>query len=164
MTSARPTMRDRAPANTSDREIVVTRVFDAPRSLVFKAWTDPKHLAQWYGPNGFSITTYEMEFKPGGIWRFVMHSPDGRDYQNKVVYVEIAEPERLIYDHVSGPQFRMTVTFADDGGRTKLTAQMLFESVALRDKTVKEFGAIEGLKQTIGRLGEYVIRMEESRQ
>jgi uncharacterized protein YndB with AHSA1/START domain len=157
-------MRDRAPADTSDREIVVTRVFDAPRSLVFKAWTDPKHLAQWYGPNGFSITTYEMEFKPGGIWRFVMHGPDGRDYQNKVVYVEIAEPERLIYDHVSGPQFRMTVTFADDGGRTKLTAQMLFESVALRDKTVKEFGAIEGLKQTIGRLGEYVIRMEESPQ
>jgi uncharacterized protein YndB with AHSA1/START domain len=164
MTSARPTKFDRAPGDTSDREIVVTRVFDAPRSLVFKAWTDPKHLAQWFGPNGFSITTYGMEFKPGGIWQSVMHGPDGRDYQNKVVYVEIAEPERLIYDHVSGPQFRMTVSFEDDSGKTKLTAQMLFESAAVRDQTIKAVGAIEGLKQTIGRLGEYVIRMKESCQ
>jgi uncharacterized protein YndB with AHSA1/START domain len=97
-----------------------------------------------------------MEFKPGGVWRFVMHGPDGRDYQNKVVYVEIAEPERLVYDHVSGPQFRMMVTFANQDGKVSITAQMLFDSGALRDKTVKEFGALEGLKQTIGRLCEYV--------
>ena len=109
MTSARPTMRDPAASNTSDREIVVMRVFDSPRALVFKAWTDPKHLAHWWGPNGFSITTYEMEFKPGGVWRFVMHGPDGRDYQNENVYVEIAEPERLVYMHVSEPQVQ------DDG-------------------------------------------------
>jgi uncharacterized protein YndB with AHSA1/START domain len=155
---------DRATPETSDREIVVTRVFDAPRELVFKAWTDPQHLAHWWGPNGFSITTHEMEFKPGGVWRFVMHGPDGRDYQNKVLYVEITEPERLVYDHVSGPQFRMTVTFANQGGKTSITAQMLFDSAALRDKTVKEFGAVEGLKQTIGRLGEHVTQMKERRQ
>jgi uncharacterized protein YndB with AHSA1/START domain len=140
----------------SDREIVVTRVFDAPRALVFKAWTDPKHLGRWWGPNGFSITTHEMEFKPSGVWRFVMHGPDGRDYQNKVVYVEIAESERLIYRHVSGPQFQMTVTFADDGDKTMLTARMLFESAALRDKVIEEFGAIEGLKQTLGRLADFL--------
>ena len=99
-------------------------------------------------------------FKPGGVWRFVLHGPDGRDYQNKVVYVEIVEPERLVYDHVSGPQFRMTVTFADQGGKTIITAQMLFDSAALRDKTVKEFGALEGLKQTIGRLSEYLTQMK----
>lgn len=162
MTSARPTMRDPAPSNTSDREIVVMRVFDSPRALVFKAWTDPKHLAHWWGPNGFSITTYEMEFKPGGVWRFVMHGPDGRDYQNKIVYVEIAEPERLVYMHVSEPQFKMTVTFADDGGQTRLTARMVFESAAIRDRTVKAFGAVEGLKQTLGRLAEHVARMKES--
>ena len=104
MSSARPIPGSVA-ADTSDREIVVTRVFDAPRALVFKAWTDPKHLAHWWGLNGFSITTYEMDFKPGGVWRFVMHGPDGRDYQNKNVYVEIAEPERLVYRHVSEPQF-----------------------------------------------------------
>lgn len=162
MTSARPTMSDSAPVDTSDREILITRVFDAPRALVFKAWTDPKHLAQWWGPNGFTITTYEMDFRPGGVWRFVMHGPDGRDYQNKVVYVEIAEPERLVYKHVSGPQFQMTVTFADDGHKTKITAQMLFESASLRDKTIKEFGAVEGLKQTLGRLAEHVTHMKES--
>jgi len=164
MTSARPTMRDSAPADTSDREIVVTRVFDAPRALVFEVWTDPKHLANWWGPNGFTITTYELDFKPGGSWRFVMHGPDGRDYQNEVVYVEIAESERLVYRHVSAPQFQMTVTFADDGGgkRTKITAQMLFETAALRDRTIKAVGAVEGLKQTLGRLGEYVTHKKEN--
>ena len=155
-------MPDIAPADTSDREIVVTRVFDAPRALVFKLWTDPKHLAHWWGPNGFTITTHEMEFKPGGVWRFAMHGPDGRNYQNVNVYVEIVEPERLVYRHVSAPQFQMTVTFADDGGKTKLTAQMLFESAALRDQTVKTFGAVEGLKQTLGRLAEHVTHMKET--
>ena len=164
MTSAKPMTSDRATADTSDREIVVTRVFDARCELVFKAWTDPQHLAHWWGPNGFSIATSEIEFKRGGVWRFVMHGPDGRHYQNKVVYVEIAEPERLVYEHVSGPQFRMTVTFANQGGKTSITAEMLFDSAALRDKTVKEFGAVEGLKQTIGRLGEYVTQMKERRQ
>ena len=157
MTSARPV----SAADTSDREIVVTRVFDAPRALVFKAWTDPKHLAHWWGPNGFSITTYEMEFKPGGIWRFVMHGPDGRDYPNEVVYVEIAESERLVYRHVSA-HFQMTVTFADDSGKTKITAQMLFETADLRDRTIKAVGAVEGLKQTLGRLGDYVSQRKES--
>jgi uncharacterized protein YndB with AHSA1/START domain len=160
MTSARPTMRDPAPADTSDREIVVTRVFDAPRTLVFKAWTDREHLAHWWGPDGFTITTHEMEFKPGGVWRFVMHGPDGRDYQNEQVYVEIVEPERLVYRHVSEPQFQMTVTFAEDGGKTTLTARMVFESAAIRDRTVKVFGAVEGLKQTLGRLGEYLIALD----
>ena len=152
MTSARPV----SAADTSDREIVVTRVFDAPRALVFEAWTDPKHLANWWGPNGFTLTTYELDFKPGGIWRSVMHGPDGRDYKNEVVYVEIAEPERLVYRHVSAPHFQMTVTFVDDGGKTKITAQMLFETADLRDKTIKAVGAVEGLKQTLGRLGDYV--------
>jgi uncharacterized protein YndB with AHSA1/START domain len=148
--------------DTSAREIVVTRIFDAPRALVFKLWTDPKHVAQWWGPNGFSITNYEMDVRPGGVWRFVMHGPDGRDYQNKVVYREVVEPERLVYSHVSGPQFEMTVTFDLDGDKTKLTARMQFESAALRDKTIKEFGAVEGLKQTLGRLSEHLARVKES--
>jgi len=161
MTFARPTMPESAPADTSDREIVVTRVFDAPRALVFEAWTDPKHLAHWWGPNGFTLTTHQLDFRPGGTWRSVMHGPDGRDYQNEIVYVEIAEPERLVYRHVSAPHFQMTVTFADDGGKTKITAQMLFETAELRDKTIKAVGAVEGLKQTLGRLGEYVTRRKE---
>ena len=161
MSSARPIAGSTA-GDTSDREIVATRVFDAPRALVFKAWTDPKHLAHWWGPNGFSITTYEMEFKPGGVWRFVMHGPDGRDYQNENVYVEIVEPERLVYRHVPEPRHETTVTFAEDVGKTRLTARMVFETAALRDKTIKAVGAVEGLKQTLARLGEHVTQMMES--
>ena len=158
--------KDTPTESQASREMVVTRVFDAPRDLVFQMWTDPKHIAQWWGPNGFTSTIYEMDVKPGGVWQFVMHGPDGVDYQNKVVYLEIVRPERIVYSHVSGPQFQMTVTFVEDGGQTRLTAQMLFESAALRDKVAEQFGAVEGLKQTIGRLHEYLdsSRNEKSEQ
>src|SRR3954464_6974153 len=140
--------------DSADREIVAVRVFDAPRELVWKLWTDPHHVAQWWGPNGFTNTIHEMDVRPGGVWRFVMHGPDGVDYQNKIVYVEVARPERLVYSHVSGPAFEMTVTFTEEGGKTRVTAHMLFESAELRDKVAKDFGAVEGLNQTLDRLGE----------
>lgn len=144
---------------TADREIVATRVFDAPRELVFKMWTDPKHVAHWWGPNGFTSTIYEMDVRPGGVWRFVMHGPDGVDYQNKIVYAEIVKPERIVYSHVSGPQFQVTATFAEHGDKAKLTVRMLFESAAQRDKVAKEFGAVEGLNQTLGRLEKQLMKM-----
>src|SRR5438128_10473572 len=78
---------------TADREIVVTRVFDAPRELVFEAWTDPTRVVQWWGPHGFTTTIHEMDVRPGGVWRFVMHGPDGTDYPNKVGFAEAAEPD-----------------------------------------------------------------------
>jgi uncharacterized protein YndB with AHSA1/START domain len=148
-------------ASTADREIRVTRVLNAPRDLVFKTWVDPQHLANWWGPQGFTITTYEINVVPGGVWRFVMHGPDGVDYQNKIVFVEIVQPERLIYDHVSGPLFRMTVTFEEQGDKTLLTAQMRFESSALRNKVVREFGAEEGLHQTLDRFTEHLVASSE---
>src|SRR5258708_1840933 len=155
---------DTSAESIANREIVVTRVFDAPRDLVFKMWTDPKHIAQWWGPKGFTTTIYEMDVRVGGVWRFVMHGPDGVDYQNKVVYLEIVKPERIVYSHVSGPQFQMTVTFAQDGGKdgnkTRLTAQMLFESATQRDQTVKQFGAVAGLNQALGCLQEYLDEIE----
>jgi uncharacterized protein YndB with AHSA1/START domain len=82
-----------------------------------------------------------------------MHGPDGVDYQNEIVYIEIVEPERIVYSHVSGPQFHMTVTFAEQGVKTKVTVRMLFESATQRDKVAKEIGAVEGLNQTLERLG-----------
>jgi len=142
--------------STTDREIVATRVFDAPRELVFDAWTDPKKIGQWWGPNGFTITTFEMDVKPGGVWRFIMHGPDGRDYQNKIVYAEVVRPERLVYDHVTGPLFHATVTFNEDRGKTAVTVRMVFETAELRDRVAKEHRAVEGLQQTLGRLGDYV--------
>lgn len=72
--------------DTADREIVITRVFDAPREQVFDAWTDSEHVSQWWGPNGFTTTTHEMDVRPGGVWRFIMHGPDGVDYKNRIVY------------------------------------------------------------------------------
>ena len=84
------------------RCIVGTRVFDAPRELVFSVWTDPKHLAQWWGPNGFTTTTSAFDMRPGGVWRFVMHGPDGRDYQNRITFDEIVPPERIVYHHGGG--------------------------------------------------------------
>ena len=156
--------RDTAAESLASREIVATRTFDAPRDLVFKMWTDPKHIANWWGPKGFTTTIYEMDVKPGGVWRFVMHGPDGVDYQNKIVYLEIVKPERIVYSHVSGPQFQMTVTFAQDGDKTRLTARMLFESPAQRDKVAREFGAIEGLNQTLECLDQHLatIAAEDS--
>lgn len=148
------TERSNEPLPASDREIVATRVFDAPRELVFRMWTDPRHVVRWWGPNGFTTTIHEMDVRPGGVWRFVLHGPDGRDYKNKIVYVEVETPSRIVYDHVSGPHFRTTATFTERGGSTEVTVRMRFNTAAERDKTAREFGAVEGLDQTLGRLGD----------
>lgn len=146
------------------RSIVTTRVFDAPRALVFKAWTDPKHLAEWWGPTGFTTTTRSFELKPGGIWRFVMHGPDGRDYQNRIAFDEVVKPEKLIYHHGGGEdvepvQFDVTVTFEDLGGKTRLTMHAVFPTAAERNRVAEKYGAIEGAQQTLGRLALYLTAM-----
>jgi uncharacterized protein YndB with AHSA1/START domain len=139
-----------SPAGTN--EIVITRVFDAPRHLVFEAFMDPVHIGSWWGPKGFTTTTHQMDFRPGGIWRHTMHGPDGTDYENENVYVEIAKPERLVYDHVSEPRHRTTITFENEGGKTRLTFRMVFPTAADRGRTVTKHGAIEGGKQMMERL------------
>jgi uncharacterized protein YndB with AHSA1/START domain len=150
----------RSQTETADREITATRVFDAPRELVFEVWTDPKHIAQWWGPNGFTNTIHSMDVRPGGVWDFIMHGPDGTDYKNRIIYREVVRPERLVYDHVSGPLFRATVVFEEEGAdKTRLTLQMLFETAAVRNKTVEDFGAVKGLNQTLGHLAEHLSKM-----
>src|SRR3954468_5387496 len=99
------------------RSIITSRVFDAPRQLVWKAWTSDAHLGHWWGPDGFTITTSRFEFRPGGEWVFVMHGPDGTDYKNHLIYREIVEPERIVYAHVTGPVFDATVTFSAEGSK-----------------------------------------------
>src|SRR5687768_17075927 len=96
-----------------DKELVVTRLINAPRDIVFKVWTDPEHIKHWWGPDGFTSTIYEMDVRPGGVWNYVMHGPDGTDYKNKSVFVEVTEPERIVFDHVSAPKFLTTVTFSE---------------------------------------------------
>jgi len=140
--------------------MVGTRLVNAPRELVWSVWTDPKHLSQWWGPDGFRTTTSAFDFKPGGVWRFVMHGPDGRDYENRVTFDEIVKPERIAYHHGGGDdvepvQFRTIVTFDDLGGKTRVTLRGTFPSAEERARVIREYGADKGLAQTLARLGEY---------
>jgi uncharacterized protein YndB with AHSA1/START domain len=144
--------------------IAGTRLLDAPRELVWKVWTDPKHLAQWWGPNGFTTTTSAYECTPGGVWRFVMHGPDGRDYENRITFEAVEPPKRLVYRHGGGDdvepvQFRTTVTFEDLGGKTRLTMRGVFPSAAERDRVIREYGADKGMMETLARLNDYVAKM-----
>ena len=123
-----------------ERELVTTRLFHAPPELVFRTFSDPEHLKHWWGPKGFTNTFETFDFRPGGVWRFVMHGPDGKNYQNENVFVEIDEPKRIVLDHVSPPRFRLTVTFDDFGGKTKITFRQLFESPDVY-ATVKVYAA-----------------------
>jgi uncharacterized protein YndB with AHSA1/START domain len=150
------------------RAIVGTREFDAPRNLVFLAFTDPQHLAQWWGPNGFTTTTLSFDMRPSGVWRFVMHGPDGRDYQNRITYEEVVPPERIVYRHGGEPdvepvQMRQTIVFNElDGSRTRITWRLDFPSAAERDRVIKEYGADKGVVQTLARLSEFVAAMASS--
>ncbi|MGH7244605.1 MAG: SRPBCC family protein [Phycisphaerales bacterium] len=148
-----------------DREIELSRTFDAPRELVWKAFTEADELAQWWGPAGFSLTTKSREFKPGGTWRYVMHGPDGRDYLNITTFNEIVPNERLKYKQggvVEGEpvNFEVTVTFEEVGdNKTKLTMRSLFPSKNAREYVIREYNALEGGKQHLGRLGEHLQSM-----
>ena len=152
----------------TDREIVIARLIDAPRTRVFNAWTDPQQVVQWWGPRGFTTTTHKMEVRPGGVWRFVMHGPDGRDYQNKITYLEIVPPERLVYKHggdedLERVSFQTTVTFNAEGNKTRVTMRAVFPTSEKRDRVIKEYGALEGGEQTLARLDEHVAGTGTSR-
>jgi len=140
-------------------------VFDAPRELVWQAMVDPRHVVQWWGPNGFTTTIEKMDVRPGGVWMHVMHGPDGTDYPNSSVFTEVVMPERIVYSHGGGKQggrgehFVATWTFESLGDKTRVTIHMVFPTMADRDFVVKEYGAIEGGKQTLGRLAEYLAKM-----
>jgi uncharacterized protein YndB with AHSA1/START domain len=158
---------DLAPDSAS---IIAVREFEAPRDLVFSVWTDPKHLAQWWGPNGFTTTTSSFDMRPGGVWRFVMHGPDGRDFQNRITYEEVVPPQRIVYRHGGGEdvepvRFTTTVTFDElngqSGAKTRITMRMDFPSAAERDRVVKEYGADKGLAQTLARLEQHVSKKME---
>ncbi len=146
-----------------DRRVMLARrVFAAPRALVFRLWTDPAHLAQWWGPNGFTTQTETFAFRPGGIWRHTMTGPDGTAHANEIRFVAIETPSRIVYDHVS-PPFRSTITFADHphtgpgaghGSGTEVTVRMAFPSSAERQRVQRQHGAEEGLAQTLARLAD----------
>jgi uncharacterized protein YndB with AHSA1/START domain len=146
-------------SDISGHQILNKRTLNAPRDLVFRMWTEKEHVTKWWGPTGFTTTIFEMDVRPGGVWNFAMHGPDGRDYQNKDVYVEVIRPERLVFDHVSEPLHRMTVNFKEVGDKTEVSVQMLFESAEMRNKVVEEYGAEKGLGETLNRLAEELAKL-----
>lgn len=148
-------------APSSDRELVVSRVFDAPRELVWRAWTEPRHLAKWWGPRGFTTTIEVMDVRPGGEWRHVMHGPDGTDYPNRTLFKEVLKPEKIVLTNTGGRteqdvQFESTWTFEDLGGKTRVTIRMVFATAQECERVAREYGAVEGGHQTLARLGEFL--------
>lgn len=147
-------------ASTADREIVITRAVNAPRELVFEAFTEIRHLSQWWGPEGFTTTTRTFEFRVGGDWEFVMHGQDGTDYQEWISWTEITPPERIALRHGEfrdDPNaFEAVVTFVPHREATRIEMRTVFPTVALRDEAVEKYHAIEGGQQTLDNLAAYV--------
>jgi uncharacterized protein YndB with AHSA1/START domain len=142
-----------------DRVLVITRIFDAPRELVFKAWTDPRHLVHWMGPRGFRSTVLHSDLRAGGAYRIHMRGPEGDDHWTQGVFREIVEPERLVmvgsWADANGnpisPETVLTITLEEDGGKTRLTLhQAIFESITARD------GHRGGWNSSLDRLAEYL--------
>lgn len=161
-------------------EFLISRLLAAPRALVFKAWTDPKHMAQWWGPKEFTNPVCEMDLRPGGAHRVVMRGPDGAEYPIKGVYREIVVPERLVmtldcsehpaaWHDLVNPKRRkddrnpagimlQTVTFDDLDGKTRLTIRTRFDSTAIRDAMLK-IGMTEGWTESLNRLEQHLAKM-----
>ena len=146
-------------SNTKDRELLITRTLNAPAERVWEAFTNPEHVANWWGPNGFTNTIYTMDLRPGGLWELVMHGPDGTDYKNKSIYKEIVVNKRIVFNHFN-PDFTTTIEFEEQGEQTHLRWHMLFDSAEEFIQVVKTFKADEGLKQNIEKLIVYLEGMD----
>jgi uncharacterized protein YndB with AHSA1/START domain len=151
--------RNSAASASSEFDLVITRAFDAPRSLVFKAWTEPRHMARWWGPPGYTLPECEMDVRPGGSYRYCMRSPEGTEHFVRGVFREVVEPERIVFmgnwtdaeGNPTSPVMVTTVTFEEQASRTKLTLhQTGLESIASRDAHGR------GWTSSFKRLAEYL--------
>lgn len=153
-------------AKNKPNEINISRFYKAPVKAVWEAWTDPKQVAKWWGPRGFTLTTHSKDLRPGGNWIYTMHGPDGVDYPNKTYYYEVEKYSRLVYDHGANdtqpPLFRVTVTFEEAKGGTKMEMTMAFES-AEKAATSKKFIKSAGGDSTWDRLAEYLAKEDDGK-
>jgi uncharacterized protein YndB with AHSA1/START domain len=155
--------------NLEERVLIIDRIFDAPRKLVFKVFTEPEHVARWWGPFGYTIPVCKIDLRPGGVWHYCMRSPEGHDHWVKSVYREIIESERIVYtstfadedaNPVMGvPEHQGTVIFAEQEGKTKLITRIQFASVEDL-KTTLEMGMAEGLTVTLNQLADYLKEIQ----
>ena len=146
---------------TVDQEIVVTRLLDAPRKLVFAAFTEREHVANWWVPSGTTI--HEYNGTPGGLWRYSMPGPEGEQYSFRVRFIEIDQPARLVYEYgedaadASEP-VRTSVTFEEENGKTRVTLQLLFATAAAREEAA-QYGAAAGAQQALRSLADYLATL-----
>jgi uncharacterized protein YndB with AHSA1/START domain len=156
-----------APSTTADREIVISRLISAPREVVFEAYTEVRHLSRWWGPEGFTTTTRAFEFRVRGEWDFVMHGPDGTEYQEWISWTEIVPPERIALLHGAfrgdPDAFESVVTFTAAGEATRIEMRTVFPTKELRDEVVEKYHAIEGGQQTLSKLADYVTDIVRKR-
>lgn len=147
-----------------DREIVISRVIDAPRELVYAAWADPHQIGEWFGPDGLSVETHEINLTPGGVWRFDMVGADGTRYSNRMVFVRMKAPALIEVEHgldqdEDAGRFHMLVTFDEQAnGKTVITLRQMHPSKALRSEKIG-FGAVEYGGQTLAKLARHVERI-----
>lgn len=149
-------MQTKEKSKTAEREITISRLFNAPIELVWEVWTNPDHIKNWWGPDGFTNTIHEMDVKKGGEWNLTMHGPDGTDFKNKSIFKEIVHHKKIVYEHVSAPKFLATVSFESQGNKTFIHWNMLFETKEQLIQVVKTFKADEGLKQNVNKLNHYL--------
>ena len=145
--------------SNSDNELRLVRVFDAPVKLVWEVWTEDKHIVNWWGPRGFTLTTKSKNVRPGGKWIYTMHGPDGTDYPNITTYYEVIEHSKLVYDHGANEEqealFRVTVTFEESGNQTVMDMTMTMKS-AEAARQIQQHIKDAGGNATWDRLGEYL--------
>jgi uncharacterized protein YndB with AHSA1/START domain len=142
--------------NTEGRELIFTRLLDAPVELVWKVWTSPEHIKNWWGPDGFTNTIEEMELKPGGPWNLIMHGPDGTDYKIRCIFKEIVKYKRIVYEQFTNFKCIATIEFESQQKKTLLRWQMLFESKEYLIQVAKDFGVDTGLRQNAEKLVNYL--------
>lgn len=143
---------------TNPKEIFNSRLIDATPEKIFLAFSEARHLQNWWGPKGFSNTFNEFNFSKNGIWDFVMHSPDGKDYKNKSIFLEIVKPKKIVINHVAAPHFILTITLDEEGNKTKVGWSMLFESVEMRNNIAKY--AIDANEENFDRLEKEISLMK----
>jgi uncharacterized glyoxalase superfamily protein PhnB/uncharacterized protein YndB with AHSA1/START domain len=144
-------------SNTADREIRLSRMVNAPIKLVWEIWTNPEHIKEWWGPNGFTNTISKMDVRENGEWDLIMHGPDGTNYKNKSIYKEIIKHKKIVYEHISNPKFLATISFEAQGKKTLIDWHMLFETKEQFIQVVKKFKADEGLRQNMEKLNRYLF-------
>jgi uncharacterized protein YndB with AHSA1/START domain len=144
--------------DTTGRELVFTRLLDAPVELVWEVWTDPAHIKHWWGPNGFTNTIHTMELKANGNWSLIMHSPDGTDYEIKAVFREIVKHRKIVYEQLNLFKYIATIRFESRGDKTQIHWQMLFESKESLIEAAKTYGVDTGFIQNAERLVDYLSR------